>query len=115
MDQRQNTRFKVEASAIMRVQGVPGPFLVTILDVSTSGLRISSSGAFPSGTGVTLTFRKTEMRGQIRYSRPFGGQSHLGVQVDIVTGSLAQAENGEVDLLRLFDEQIQEKRTVGRS
>jgi len=115
MDQRQSTRFKVAASAIMRVQGKAGPFLVTILDVSTSGLRVSSSSSFPSGTGVTLTFRKTEMKGQIRYSRPFGGQAHLGVQVDIVTGSRAQSENGDVDLLRLFDEQIQEKAPIGRT
>jgi hypothetical protein len=113
MDTRQSSRFHVEASAIMRVEGIPGPFLVTILDVSASGLRVNSPTSFGAGTRVTLTFRKTELKGQIRYSRGFGGQAHIGIQVDSMTGALAPAENGEVNVLLLFDEKIQEKTPVG--
>jgi hypothetical protein len=115
MDQRQSFRFQVEASAIMRVHGKPGPFLVTILDVSASGVRVSSSTVFPAGTKVTLTCRKTEMAGEIRYSRKVEGDgTHVGIQVDSVAGSLAESENGELDLVRLFKELIREKAPAAR-
>ena len=116
MDKRQSFRFPIEASAIMRVQGKPGPFLVTILDVSSSGIRVSASTVFPPGTNVTIAYRKTEMMGQIRYSRRVeGNEIHVGIQVDAVAGALAESENGELDLVRVFSERIPTKAPTGRT
>lgn len=94
----------------MRVHGTPGPYLVTILDVSTAGLRVDSSTSFPAGTTVTVCYHGSEMTGQIRYSREMeGDQVHVGIQVETVTGALAQSETGEIDLMLLFREQIRGK------
>ncbi len=97
MEKRQNPRYRIEASAILRVQGRPGPFLVTLLDVSVSGLRLSSPTAFPAGSKVLIKSLGAEVSGEVRYARMMEAANfHIGVQVEKVTGS------GELDLVRLF-------------
>jgi hypothetical protein len=97
MDKRLSPRYRIEASAIMRVQGRSGPFLVTLLDVSTSGLRLSSPTAFAPGSKVTIKCLGAEVTGEIRYSRPVEGPTfHIGVLAESVSGG------GEVDLVRLL-------------
>src|SRR5580704_3470543 len=97
MDKRLSPRYQIEASAIMRVQGRSGPFLVTLLDVSTTGLRLSSPAAFAPGSKVTIKCLGTEVTGEIRYSRPVEGPAfHIGVLAEAVSGG------GEVDLVRLL-------------
>ncbi len=99
MEQRQNPRYQIEASAILRVQGRAGPFLVTLLDVSSTGLRLSSPSAFPEGSRVTIKCMGAEVTGEIRYARPVEGEGstfHIGVLADAVSGG------GELDLVRLL-------------
>jgi hypothetical protein len=97
LEQRRSPRFLIDRSAIMRVQGRPGPFLVTILDVSASGLRVSSPSEFKAGTRVTIKCRGTEVKGEIRYARAVEpGECHVGILAE------ALADGGEVDLVRLL-------------
>jgi hypothetical protein len=97
MEKRQSPRYRIEASAILRVQGRAGPFLVTLLDVSASGLRLSSPSAFPEGAKVTIKCQGTEIVGEVRYARPVeDGSFNIGVLAQAVSGS------GELDLVRLL-------------
>jgi hypothetical protein len=101
MEQRQNTRHNVESPAIMRVQGRAGPFLITILDVSESGLRVSCSSAIPAGSKITIICRGATITGEIRYARNVEQYAfHLGVEADSATAE-AMSE-GKVDLTILF-------------
>lgn len=98
MEKRQSPRYPIEASAVLRVEGRPGPFLVTLLDVSTTGLRLSSPVAFPLGARVTIKCLRREVSGEVRYSRPVEGSTfHIGVLADSVSGG---AE--DLDLVSLF-------------
>jgi hypothetical protein len=90
--------------AVMRIADSRGDaYVVTILDVSKSGLRISSSTALPAGTRVELRCRGTAILGETRYARNVGGgEFHLGIQVTDAPGA-ARSEQGELDLWRLFE------------
>ena len=101
MEKRQHPRYRIEASAVLRIEGRPGPFLVTLLDVSVSGLRLSSPTAFPAGSKVTIKCLGAEVSGEVRYSRVVEGAGfHIGVQAEIVSGGGEPDE--ELDLLHLF-------------
>ena len=79
-EKRQSPRYRIEAPAILRVQGRTGPFLVTLLDVSSSGLRLSSPAAFAEGAKVTIKCLGAEVTGEVRYARPVDdGSFHIGV------------------------------------
>src|SRR5208282_5328332 len=104
MHQRKNPRYQVEAPAVMRVQG-RGPFVVTILDVSTTGVRVSSPSEFPAGTRVNITCGGAQVAGEIRYSRQVEREFHVGVLADGASAG-AISETGEVDLMRLFQHHL---------
>jgi hypothetical protein len=98
MEKRQNPRYPIEAPAVLHVEGRPGPLLVTLLDVSSAGLRLSSPVALPQGTKVGIKCLSRQMSGEIRYSRPMEASGfNIGVQVESVSGS-----TGEFDLVSLF-------------
>jgi PilZ domain len=98
MEKRQYPRYPIEAPAVLQVEGRPGPFLVTVLDVSAAGLRLSSPVALPRGTKVGIKCLSRQLSGEIRYSRPMEASGfHIGVLVESVSGSA-----GEFDLLSLF-------------
>lgn len=97
MEKRQSPRYRIEAPGILRVQGRPGPFLVTLLDVSVAGLRLSSPTAFPAGSKVTIKSLGVEVAGEVRYSRLVEGAAfHIGILAGNVSGS------EDLDLVRLF-------------
>lgn len=97
MEKRQNPRYRVEAPAILRIEGRPGPFLVTLLDVSVSGLRLSSPVAFPPGAKVTIKCSGKEVTGEVRYARPVDTSDfHIGILAEAISGE------GEQDLTRLL-------------
>ena len=97
MEQRRSPRHQIEAPAIMRLDGRSGPLLVTLLDVSATGLRVSAPSALPSGAKVTIKCNGVEVKGEIRYSREIDGPKyHIGVLVDTAT------EEGELDLVALL-------------
>lgn len=97
VEKRQNPRFRIDSPAILRVQGQPGPFLVTLLDVSVSGLRLSSPTAFQVGAKVTIKSLGVEVTGQVRYARMVEGVTfHVGVLAETISGA------GDVDLVQVF-------------
>lgn len=73
----------MEQAALLRAEGGPGRiYLVTILDVSRSGLRVSCPAGLPSGTVVHVRYENLEIPGDVRYSREVeAGAFHLGIQV----------------------------------
>jgi PilZ domain len=98
MEKRQNPRYEIEAPAVLRVEGLPGSFLVTLLDVSAAGLRLSAPVALPQGAKVGIRCLGRQMSGEIRYSRPMeDSRFHIGVLVESVSGGA-----GELDLVSLF-------------
>lgn len=101
MENRRSPRYNVEAPAILRVDGRAGPFLVTVLDVSESGVRVNSPTAFVSGTLVTLTCRGSTVSGEIRYTRSVDSGFHVGILANSASDG-ARSESGEMDLTRLF-------------
>ncbi len=107
MERRESPqRYQVEASAVLRVIGKPGPFLVTILDVSASGVRLSSPTTFAPGTHVTITCRGASLTGEIRYARNVEDyEFHVGVRVDEASAG-AMLEDGTMDLTRLFPKSL---------
>jgi hypothetical protein len=107
MERRESPqRYQIEASAVLRVHGKAGPFLVTILDVSATGVRLSSPTPFTPGTMVTITCRGASMTGEIRYARNVEDyEFHVGVRVDQASEG-AMLEDGSMDLTRLFPKSL---------
>jgi hypothetical protein len=104
IENRQHARYELEEPGFMRILGPPwGAFVVTILDISKSGLRVRCSLALPEGTTVELRCRSTQISGEVRYSRSVeAGDIHIGILAESVLGM-----TGEVDLTLLFPDLVQ--------
>lgn len=77
---RTEVRYPVGQPAVLRADS--GLYVVTILDVSRSGMRVSCSKEFASGTNVHVRYAELEVPGEIRYARKLEtGEFHLGIQV----------------------------------
>jgi hypothetical protein len=86
----------------MRVEARTGPFLVTILDVSKSGLRLSSSTVLRPGDRVTVSYSGAVVTGEIRHIRYVRRDEYqIGVEADKVSGN-GVSEGADMDLTRLF-------------
>jgi hypothetical protein len=103
MDQRKDVRYQVQEPCTLRETGTRGGvYVVTILDVSKTGLRISASMALASGTPVDVLCRGVRITGAVRYARNVGrDEFHLGVKVDDDSAG-PRTEEGELDLTLLF-------------
>lgn len=88
---------------VMRIQGKPDHvFVVTVLDISKSGLRVSCASALPADTQVEVKCRGAGVRGEIRYCRDVKkNEFHLGIKADGASSG-AGPQNGKVDLTLLF-------------
>jgi len=103
MEQRRDQRYPVEEAAVMRIEGVSGGvYVVTVLDVSKFGLRVSSPIAMPLGARVKVACHGAEITGEIRYARDVEPDGYyLGVLADSVSrGGLPLP--GDIDLTALF-------------
>jgi hypothetical protein len=82
---RNEVRHPVEQAAVLRVPGMAGGiYLVTILDVSKSGLRVSCTRSLVDRTQVEVIYAKLKILGEVRYVREVElGTFHLGIQVVI--------------------------------
>jgi hypothetical protein len=87
----------------MRIGGATtDAYLITVLDVSRTGLRVSCSTALPMGTLVEVQCRGAAVLGEVRYARNTGrDEFHLGVEAKDATG-IARQEDGKIDLTVLF-------------
>ena len=82
-DQRQEIRHPVHEPAVLRVRaGRNEVYLVTILDVSAGGLRVSGPMRLTQGTPVEVSYAGIDLPGEVRYAREVEpGDIHLGIQV----------------------------------
>ena len=102
MEQRRHARENSAAPAILRVDGRPGGFLVTILDFSKSGLRVSCSSSVHEGRKVSITYRGRTLNGIARYCRPVtSDEFHIGVEADALSPGLT-SDSGELDVTIMF-------------
>jgi hypothetical protein len=103
MEKRSDQRFPIEEAAVLRVEGVPGAvYVVTVLDVSRFGLRLSSPVAMPLGTRVKVTCHGADIAGEIRYARDVERDGYyLGVRADQVSRA-GHIQDGEIDLTQVF-------------
>ncbi len=87
----------------MRITGERGGvYVVTILDVSKTGMRISGSVALKSDTHVEIMCRGERISGTVRYARNVGREEfHLGFRADDDSTGPKSAE-GDLDLTLLF-------------
>jgi hypothetical protein len=93
----------MEMAALLRISGVAGGiYMITVLDVSKSGLRIQCSRALDHGTRVEIQCHDFSIFGEIRYSRGMAADEfHLGFEATEVR-TAAGPQSGEIDLLHLF-------------
>jgi len=87
----------------MRIEGVAGGvYVVTVLDVSKFGLRVSCPIALPLGTRVKVACHGAEIAGEIRYARDVERDGYyLGMRAEAVSRG-GQTQDGEIDLTALF-------------
>ena len=90
-DQRRHDRYVIEMPGVLRLDGARGVFLVTVLDLSKSGLRFRSSRTFPAGARVEVKCGDKRIFGVVRYAREVGHEFNVGVEADRV-----EAPNGAV-------------------
>jgi hypothetical protein len=109
---RKHERLAAEIPAVLRlVETRGGIYVVTVLDVSKSGLRISCPSALPEGTKVEIKCRGIAILGIVRYAREVHEEFHLGIEAE--TASAPKITQGsELDLTLLF--LAERSRSTGR-
>lgn len=101
--QRRHDRFVVETPGILRIQNTRGGiYVITVLDVSKSGLRINCSTALPYGSRVEVKCKNAKVFGEVRYTREVGYEYHVGIEADLVEAPLDAVPSAEFDLTTLF-------------
>jgi hypothetical protein len=102
MDLRKDTRHPVKEPCTLRVQGYEGVFLVTVLDVSRSGVRLSTSAHLIPGTSIELICQGVPIAAEVRYVRNTGkDEYHVGVLAQPHSPG-PRARDGSLDLTLLF-------------
>jgi len=84
-ERRRHDRYTVGEPAILRIIGVKGGvYLITVIDVSKSGLRLSCSVSLAPGTRVEVRWRGARIEGEVRYAREVQAHEfHLGMAADV--------------------------------
>jgi len=100
---RKSPRHSLSVTGALRVNGTSDERAITILDVSTSGLRIRCDTAIASGTRVEVAWGDTAACGEIRYCREIAADGfNVGINIDGVSGPKLEQER-EMDLTLLFN------------
>ena len=91
IDLRADRRYAVDVGGVLRIEGVPASvYVVTVLDVSKSGLRARCPISIPVGTGVTVTCCDAKISGEVRYVRE--------QELDEFTVGIEATATGGIDL-----------------
>jgi hypothetical protein len=103
MEKRTDQRYPVEEAAVLRIEGVAGGvYVVTVLDVSKFGLRVSCPIALDLGTRVKVACHGVEIAGEIRYARDVERDGYyLGLRAETVSRA-GHPLDGEIDLTAIF-------------
>ena len=84
-DRRAEPRLVVDEPATLHLLGpsVGEEMAVRIMDISQSGVGLSSPQAIPMGTLVHIRIRETIVAiGQVKYSARVGGEHYAGIRVE---------------------------------
>jgi hypothetical protein len=94
---RSEIRFPVDLGAVLQVEGDPTAIcVVTILDVSKSGMRASCPVSIQAGARVEVTCCYATISGEVRYVREVSDDEfHVGIKVEPAAGV-------DLDLTDLF-------------
>ena len=83
VEKRREVRYAVDVPAILRLHREREVYLVTILDVSTRGVRVSCPKSLAVRTQIQLTIRNLEVEGEVRYARQTDpSEFHLGILIE---------------------------------
>src|SRR5579862_8447862 len=84
IDLRADRRFTVEVAGVLRLGDVRSAvYVVTVLDVSRSGLRVCCPAPVSTGARVEVTCCDAVIAGEARYCREAGaGEFYIGIKAD---------------------------------
>lgn len=101
--QRSHERFAVKVPGILKIPGARcGTYLITVLDTSKTGLRVSCSLAIPAGTPVEVKVLGATIKGTVRYSRDVDREYNVGIEAESMESQIQSEQPGELDLTSLF-------------
>ena len=101
---RRHERFAFEKPGILRLEKVHGGlYLITVLDLSKSGLRVNSPKAVARETRVEVQCLGRRVSGVVRYTREVGPREfHVGIEADRAESNGTVWSAGTLDLTDLF-------------
>ena len=104
LGRRRHERFAFEKPGILRLERVRGGlYLITVLDLSKSGLRVNSPRAVPRETRVEVRCLGRTVSGVVRFAREVGPREfHLGIEADRAEADGTVWSAGTLDLTALF-------------
>jgi hypothetical protein len=84
IDLRADRRFTVEVGGVLHVEGsTSAVYVVTVRDISKSGLRISCPVPLRDGIRIEVDCCHTRVAGEVRYCREvFADEFHVGIKAD---------------------------------
>lgn len=99
---RLDERFEVRIPATLRVSDGIGPlYMIEIVDVSRSGLRLRSERGVPPGTRVEINCRGQSISGEVRYCRHVGLEEYyMCLQVLPIDPESTLADDFDLNTLR---------------
>ena len=104
LGRRRHERFSFEKPGILRLEHVHGGlYLITVLDLSRSGLRINCPKAVARETRVEVQCLGRRVSGVVRYTREVGPREfHVGIEADRAETNGVVWSDGTLDLTALF-------------
>jgi hypothetical protein len=101
--QRAHERVVVKVPAILKIPEVrSGTYLITVLDASKMGLRISCPIAIAPGTRVEVRFGGVTVMGTARYARDMDRDFNVGIEAHAVEDQF-HSQTEEFDLTSLLN------------
>jgi len=82
VDLRADRRFNIDVAGVLQVVGAVGAvYVVTVRDISKSGLRVSCPVSLSDGLRVEVSCCDTSIYGEVRYSRAVGADDfYVGIK-----------------------------------
>jgi hypothetical protein len=101
--QRAHERVVVKVPGILRIPETrSGTYLITVLDASKMGLRISCPIAIAAGTRVEVKFGGATVMGTARYAREMDRDFNVGIEAHAIEDRLG-VRTEEFDLTTLLN------------
>lgn len=112
LEQRKHDRYQVEMPGLLRIPEIRGGiYVITVLDVSISGLRFSCPRDVPVGSRVEVKCLRAKVGGIVRYVREGEREFHVGIEADLVEAPGRPAD-APLDLTELFRKELKKNRSA---